>query len=557
MVYGVPLIIFVDDVSGNISKQWNKHHAVYMLNGLLPRQMIEKDFCTRFVISSPHATPMELVKALKESIMKAAEHGVEAYDCKFEEECLLIPHAHFWAGDNPMQAEECSHAGLHCNFFCQECKVGGTQEEKQTDNGFMELFKSGELRTPEDTASKIYEQLQLSTLSGATEKLKKHKAASGINDSICANFLQAIVDLGKSLYSGKHPDSAGKAKEEIHAQLEVEVNRVVEEHGINPLIGMPGVNMHQETPTEILHTVLLGVVKYFWGQTAYILEKTKDFSIFQTCLSSIDTSGLNIPKISAEYICAYKGSLIGKHFKSLAQLMPFLIYDLVPQKVLNAWTIIGELVVLIWHTQIDNMEGYLSNLLHTIEALLNVTADNRQAPSCDSCIAFAAQDTTKHIVTGGYWHDPASKSWVHAGQEVLSFMENNTLYHRLLAIPSISENDIRPSVIRLSSTNQSDRGLNWLSTEASKASNSVSVTAQNGDQVQCSTFAVFQYKEKLQIGRVKEILSVSGELSETGIVTLEIFNFLLEPHQLLRMPILKLDDTQNSLQIVLCGKYTT
>ncbi|KAG7097845.1 hypothetical protein E1B28_005160 [Marasmius oreades] len=522
MVYGVPLIIFVDDVSGNISKQWNKHHAVYMLNGLLPKQMIEKDFCTRFVTSSPHATPMELVKALKESIMKAAEHGVEAYDCKFEEECLLVPHAHFWAGDNPMQAEECSHAGLHCNFFCQECKVGGTQEEKQTDNGFMELFKSGELHTPEDTAFKIYEQLQLSTLSDATEKLKKHKAASGINDSICANSLQAIVDLGKSLYSGKHPDSAGKAKEEIQAQLEAEVNCVVEEHGINPLIGMPGVNMHQETPTEILHTVLLGVVKYFWGQTAYILEKTKDFSIFQTRLSSIDTSGLNIPKISAEYICAYKGSLIGKHFKSLAQLMPFLIYDLVPQKVINAWTIIGELVVLIWHTQIDNMEGYLSNLSHTIEALLNVTAEytpsiliskpkfhflvhlpahirrfgpaiifsteryesfnhvfrlsciysNRQAPSCDSCIAFAAQDTTKHIVTGGYWHDPASKSWVHAGQEVLSFMENNTLYHGLLAIPSISENDIRPSVIRLSSTNQSDRGLNWLSTEASKASNS-------------------------------------------------------------------------------------
>ena len=69
MVYGVPLIIFVDDVSGNISKQWNKHHAVYMSNGLLPRQMIDKEFCTRFVTSSPHATPMELVKALKECIV--------------------------------------------------------------------------------------------------------------------------------------------------------------------------------------------------------------------------------------------------------------------------------------------------------------------------------------------------------------------------------------------------------------------------------------------------------------------------------------------------------
>ncbi|KIM60204.1 hypothetical protein SCLCIDRAFT_26728 [Scleroderma citrinum Foug A] len=45
MVYSVPLIIFMDDVSGNISKQWNKHHAIYMSNANLPHAMIEKEFC--------------------------------------------------------------------------------------------------------------------------------------------------------------------------------------------------------------------------------------------------------------------------------------------------------------------------------------------------------------------------------------------------------------------------------------------------------------------------------------------------------------------------------
>ena len=117
--------------------------------------------------------------------------------------------------------------------------------------------------------------------------------------------------------------------------------------------------MHQDTPTEILYTVLLGIVKYFWGQTVWILEKNKGFSKFKVRLASIETSGLNIPTLSADYICAYKGSLIGKHFKSLAQLMPFLVYDLVPKKVLDAWTIIGELVVLIWHTKIKDLEDYL------------------------------------------------------------------------------------------------------------------------------------------------------------------------------------------------------
>lgn len=39
--------------------------------------------------------------------------------------------------------------------------------------------------------------------------------------------------------------------------------------------------------------------------------------------------------------------------------MPYLVYDLVSPSVLNAWIVIGELVVLLWHTKIDNREKYL------------------------------------------------------------------------------------------------------------------------------------------------------------------------------------------------------
>lgn len=69
MVYSVPLILFEDDVSGNISKQWNKHYVVYASNANLPRDMLEKEFCVRFVTSSPNAGPMELMQGVKECIM--------------------------------------------------------------------------------------------------------------------------------------------------------------------------------------------------------------------------------------------------------------------------------------------------------------------------------------------------------------------------------------------------------------------------------------------------------------------------------------------------------
>ena len=68
MVYTVPLIIFMDDILGNISKQWNKHFVIYMSNANLPREMLDEQFFVRFVSSSPHAAPMELMHAMKESI---------------------------------------------------------------------------------------------------------------------------------------------------------------------------------------------------------------------------------------------------------------------------------------------------------------------------------------------------------------------------------------------------------------------------------------------------------------------------------------------------------
>lgn len=83
---------------------------------------------------------------------------------------------------------------------------------------------------------------------------------------------------------------------------------------------------------------------------------------FHTRLTSINVDGISAPTLNADYICKYKGSLIGRHFKSLAQVMPFLIYDLVPQMVLDAWTTIGSLVVLLWHTEIQNTEQYLVSL---------------------------------------------------------------------------------------------------------------------------------------------------------------------------------------------------
>jgi len=162
IVITVPLIIFMDDVSGNVSKQWNKHHVVYVSNAAMPREMLEKQFCVRFVSLSPYATPLELMQGVKASIQfvliidihastwilltniinrKVADNGVITWDCKYQEKVMLLPYCLFVAGDNPMQAEECSHGSLKCNYFCRTCKVGGTMANKRMDNGYTDIFK--------------------------------------------------------------------------------------------------------------------------------------------------------------------------------------------------------------------------------------------------------------------------------------------------------------------------------------------------------------------------------------------------------------------------------
>lgn len=51
------------------------------------------------------------------------------------------------------------------------------------------------------------------------------------------------------------------------------------------------------------------------------LEKTKQLAIFQVRLNSMVADGLNIPPIHADYMCQYRGGLIGKHFKTLSQII--------------------------------------------------------------------------------------------------------------------------------------------------------------------------------------------------------------------------------------------
>ncbi|KZT19303.1 hypothetical protein NEOLEDRAFT_1078119, partial [Neolentinus lepideus HHB14362 ss-1] len=53
-----------DDVSGNVSKQFNPHVNMYLANNSLPHQKLAQEFFVRFCSTSPHASSSEQLDAL-------------------------------------------------------------------------------------------------------------------------------------------------------------------------------------------------------------------------------------------------------------------------------------------------------------------------------------------------------------------------------------------------------------------------------------------------------------------------------------------------------------
>ncbi len=76
-------------------------------------------------------------------------------------------------------------------------------------------------------------------------------------------------------------------------------------------------------------------------------------------LQSTNINGLTIPPLRAGYMIQYRNNLIGKHFKTLMQTLPFHVHGLVTPTQFTLIKAVSVLSPLLWVHEIPNMEEYL------------------------------------------------------------------------------------------------------------------------------------------------------------------------------------------------------
>jgi hypothetical protein len=124
-----------------------------------------------------------------------------------------------------------------------------------------------------------------------------------------------------------------------------------------------------DTPVEVLHVVLLGVVKYLARDlVAGISGSDQDLLVGR--LESFDRTGLNINSFKPKYLINHIKSLVGRDFKILLQAAPFVFGEWMSEEQKPIWIALCKLAPLIFQTCIDDMKSYLIELTQHIDIFL-------------------------------------------------------------------------------------------------------------------------------------------------------------------------------------------
>lgn len=67
-VYAMPIWLYCDDTSGNLSKKWNKHNSFLFTPAGLPRTAVHQEYNVHFLCTSNLAPPLEMLDGIVDQL---------------------------------------------------------------------------------------------------------------------------------------------------------------------------------------------------------------------------------------------------------------------------------------------------------------------------------------------------------------------------------------------------------------------------------------------------------------------------------------------------------
>ncbi|EJD39390.1 hypothetical protein AURDEDRAFT_37439, partial [Auricularia subglabra TFB-10046 SS5] len=473
-VRAVPCWLYADDTSGNMSKKWNEHNSFLFTLAGLPREHAQLEYNIHFLTTSNTAEVTEMMDAAISQFEECQETGIWAYDVAEHELVLLIPSVFAMLGDNPMQSEFCCHIGLRGRFFCRSCWVKGKGGDADGDDDAVadNPDQGRPARRPEDSdlSDNASVASEASQASGASHR-SQHSGASEVPPASRSNrtkgnkkpkVLESMSDMldrvraftralktkfglkdtffeffAEKLFTAVKNKRAANDRREAASRARETFPPEVS----SPIWRLSELDPHRDTPVEILHVVLLGIIKYFWRDVVNNqCTSPQQRAELIARLNSFDVSGLGIDPLRGETLVQYAGSLVGRDFRAVVQAAPFVLHGLVDDKCYRAWTYLANVVPQIWQPQIDNLDAYINRLNQSITDFLAATAQwspdwfNKPkfhvllhlpehirrfgpailfategfesfnaAPSRDIARAMAQSDRVRHLLSGGFF----------------------------------------------------------------------------------------------------------------------------------------------------------
>ncbi|KAF8510914.1 hypothetical protein JB92DRAFT_3118557 [Gautieria morchelliformis] len=452
-VLSVPIWLYCDDTSGNRSKKWNEHYSwLFSLAGL-PKSAAKGGYHIHFICTSNVAHALEMMEGVVEHIEALYRDGVWAFDCEYGEMVLLFTAVLALLGDNPMQSKTAMMTVAIPTIMPRDMVHLHSNVLRFMDASLPARWHS---KTVHVTAQMLSHMQQMMPRTA----YRVLGMENGVKDPILHHFATRLYNVCK----GHRKMAAEPAQYRMLQTLPKEP--------FNPVWHLRDVDPHAHTPVEILHVLLLGIVRYFWRDAvARMSDVDKQTVITHLSCLNVDGLGPAVSRMVGHTFVQYAGSLVGRDFRTVIQLALFSLYDILPAPALKAWVALSALMPIIWQNHIEDAQVYVATLrtrihyfmdcvlawtprwfnkpkfhilLHLPDhvlafgpAVLFATESfesfnavirawsihsNRSAPLRDISSQAAHCNRVRHLMSGGYFHveessptgDPTSR-WTTAG----------------------------------------------------------------------------------------------------------------------------------------------